>query len=423
MIVFRQSIRFSLCLLAVLTASVCVAETQSTARLQYDMSISQLEDHDLFTEVTSDQPHEHHLQTRLMLDARQNGFGWSLHYELQASDSDRLLAARALATIPLLSDSAGIDDATRLFDLSHELHTEDETLLLHRLDRLYLGHNGPRLSWKLGRYAVSWGNGLAYSVMDVFNPFDPASIDKEYKTGDDMLYLQYLTASGNDVQLLLVPRREATSRSLRADQSSLAIKYHALAGNIDYDLLLARHYDENLFGAGFAWDIEGVLWRGDVMLARAAQDDFVSMLTSVSYAWSWYEKPMSGFVEAYYNEVGEDYDGSYQLSDIGLNTALLQRLSRGEVYTLGQTYMALGLDVELHPLVRLRPTVFANLDDHSRLHQLLVQYDVRQNISLMSGVNILSGKRGSEYGGIETGVANTTLSAGDSWFLLVNTYF
>ncbi len=412
-----------MCMLSTLSLSVCVAETQLTARLQYDAAISQLEDDDLLTSVISDQLHEHHLQTRLMLDARQADFDWSLHYQLQASYSDRLQVARSLAAIPLLTDSVTIDDDSRLLDMSHVLHSEDDSVLLHRIDRLYLGHNGRRLSWKLGRYAVSWGNGLAYSVMDIFNPFDPASIDKEYKTGDDMLYLQYLTASGNDVQLLALPRREADSRSLRADQSSLAVKYHALVGNIDYDLLLARHYDEDLLGAGFAWDIEGVLWRGDMMLARGEQEGYVSMLASVSYAWSWFEKPMSGYIETFYNEVGADHNGGYQLTDIALNTALLQRLTRGEVYTLGQIYLAAGVDIEMHPLVRLRPTVFANLDDHSELTQLVLYYDVRQNVSLITGVNILSGERGSEYGGIETGIANTTLSAGDSWFLLVNAYF
>ena len=34
--------------------------------------------------------------------------------------------------------------------------------------------------------------------MDLMNPFDPATIDTEYKAGDDMLYFQYLQDGGND---------------------------------------------------------------------------------------------------------------------------------------------------------------------------------------------------------------------------------
>ena len=43
---------------------------------------------------------------------------------------------------------------------------------------------------RFGRQAITWGNGLVFNAMDIFNPFDPAAVDKEYKTGDDMIYGQ-----------------------------------------------------------------------------------------------------------------------------------------------------------------------------------------------------------------------------------------
>ena len=62
---------------------------------------------------------------------------------------------------------------------------------------------------RFGRQALSWGNGLFYAPMDLVNPFDPAAIDTEYKAGDDMLYLQYLQDSGNDLQAAVVVRAPA----------------------------------------------------------------------------------------------------------------------------------------------------------------------------------------------------------------------
>ena len=61
---------------------------------------------------------------------------------------------------------------------------------------------------KFGRQAITWGNGLFYAPMDLVNPFDPATIDTEYKAGDDMLYLQYLQDNGNDLQAAVVVRRD-----------------------------------------------------------------------------------------------------------------------------------------------------------------------------------------------------------------------
>lgn len=407
---------------SVLSSSSALA-AQLTARIQHDFSISQLDDDDLLAEAVTDQPQDYYLQLRLMLDSKNEDFHWSMHYQLQAGYSDRLEAMRLFPGSPLLEESTLIDDTARFFDMSYTLHQKDEVDVLQRIDRLYIGHNGRHLSWKLGRYAVSWGNGLAYSVLDIFNPFDPAAIDREYKTGDDMLYMQYLLSTGNDIQLLLIPRRETDNRQLRADQSSLAIKYHAIVGTMDYDLLVAQHYDETLVGAGFAWDISGLLWRGDFSATDAGEGYYHAMLSSLNYAWSWYEKPVNGFIEVYYNEVGVDGSEGYQLSSFASNTALIDRLARGEIYTLGQRYLAIGIDFEAHPLVRISPSVFTNLDDHSKLMQVALYYDLRQNFSVTTGFNFTSGKRGSEYGGIETGINNTTLSAGDSWFLLVNTYF
>ena len=82
---------------------------------------------------------------------------------------------------------------------------------------------------KFGRQAITWGNGLIYNVMDIFNPFDPAAVDKEFKTGDDMLYGQYLLSGGNDVQGVMVFRRDPITEDVEADQSSLAFKYHHMA--------------------------------------------------------------------------------------------------------------------------------------------------------------------------------------------------
>jgi hypothetical protein len=61
--------------------------------------------------------------------------------------------------------------------------------------------------------------------MDLVNPFDPASIDTEYKAGDDMLYVQYLQDNGNDMQAAYVFRRDVLTGDAKSDQATAAIKY------------------------------------------------------------------------------------------------------------------------------------------------------------------------------------------------------
>ncbi|MDH5356314.1 MAG: DUF1302 family protein, partial [Gammaproteobacteria bacterium] len=107
----------------------------------------------------------------------------------------------------LLASQSLINDDNRLMDLTSEIRSGGNISAAHRFDRLHLTYTSEQLVFRLGRQAVSWGNGLFYHPMDVFNPFAPASIDKEYKAGDDMLYTQYSFDNGNDLQAVWVVRR------------------------------------------------------------------------------------------------------------------------------------------------------------------------------------------------------------------------
>ncbi len=94
----------------------------------------------------------------------------------------------------------------------------------------------------------------------------PATVDKEYKAGDDMLYGQYLLDNGNDVQAVAVVRRDPVSGAVEQDQSSLAVKYHGFRRGNEYDLLLAEHYGQRVLGIGLPAPISaGAVWRGDLV--------------------------------------------------------------------------------------------------------------------------------------------------------------
>ncbi|MCP3686947.1 MAG: hypothetical protein GY784_00915, partial [Gammaproteobacteria bacterium] len=120
-------------------------------------------------------------EIRLNLSASQAN--WSLQADYQ------LFAQHGGAVAP-------INDEHRLFDLSSTVHVGQQSQVVQRLDRLQLSYYTPQAVFRFGRQAVSWGNGLIYTPMDFFNPFDPAALDKEYKTGDDMLYSQYSFDNG-----------------------------------------------------------------------------------------------------------------------------------------------------------------------------------------------------------------------------------
>jgi hypothetical protein len=374
----------------------------------------------VFHQILGSSSLDQSLEVRLTLSAADGPWDVQADPQLIALHGDSLRLAEALpgAALPL---NRIISDDRRWWDLTHEFG-DGRTVFVQRLDRLNVGFTTTRSSWRFGRQAVSWGNGLLFSPADVFNPFDPAAVDKEYKTGDDMLYGQFLFGDGSDLQSVAVVRRDPRSGETEADQSSVALKYHGFVGTNEYDLLAAHHYGDTLLGIGGSVSLGGAVWRGDLTWTDTAPEDVLAAVTSLSYSWTWGGRNVSGVLEYYHNGFGQPAN-DYALADLARNPDLLERLQRGELYTLGRDYLGASAAIEATPLLRVTPNLFVNLRDPSALAQIVVQYDLAQEVLLLGALNLPLGPDGSEYGGIEAPVEGTWFSTGASLFAQLAWYF
>lgn len=347
---------------------------------------------------------------------------WSIKadYQLIPRYGDSLELSEQFGSGLLLPPAVPTDDR-RWWDLTHEIDESGDHIIVQRLDRLHLDYIGDKTVLRFGRQAVSWGNGLIYNPMDVFNPFDPAAVDTEYKLGDDMLYAQYLTDSGNDWQFVQVFRRD-DGGDLTQQVNSSALKFHGFGGDREYDLLLAQHYDEIMLGVGGSASWGGAVVRGDITLTETEDDWVASVVANWSYSWVWGGRNVSAVTEYFFNGFGLR-QSEYSLENIQANTDLVDRIARGELYNLGRHYVAASLMLEVTPLLRLTPVVFLNLGDSSALTQLVAQWDFHQDWQLLGAVNVPIGPAGTEYGGVETGVGEFTLSTGPSLFAQLAWYF
>lgn len=339
------------------------------------------------------------LELRLLADEQVNNTHITLHY-----------------TIDQLSSNHGIDntlipdDSTSLFDLTHTISDDTNTVSWHRLDRLTIGYSTDNLVTRFGRQAVTWGNGFVFNTMDIFNPFKPTALDREFKPGDDMLYLQWLLDSGDDVQLIILPRRDSSNHELESSLSSAAIKSKHIFDFADIDLLYAEHYDEQILVTGFTRTILESLWRTDISTTRLENGHYItSLVTNLDYSWVWLNHNVYGFIEYFYNGFGD--------TDTVLltNTALLNRIVRGELFTAYRNHLIGGLQIELHPLFQLSPTLILNTDDSSALFSLGINYNWKQNLTLLASAEVSVGDDTSEYGG--------AFSPGDSLNLVLSYYF
>jgi len=402
-----------------LSSQIHASEFRQTGHIKVQSLTTNYPDDSLFQEFTDDPSSDQNADFRLNFNLRQSSWRWQADYQFLARHGDSVSLPSQFPGYGFSSQS--INDDFRLMDLTETISERGQTIYAHRLDRLHLTYTTEQSVVRLGRQAVSWGNGLVYNPMDFFNPFDPAAIDKEYKTGDDMLYGQYLFDNGNDLQAVWVGRRDDDG-DIDSDVFSFAAKYHVFLDDYEFDFLLAEHFDERVVGIGGVANLGGSVWRSDIVSSEVDNDWQTSAVLNLSYSWLARGKNMSGHLEFYRNDFGID-DGDYSPLNLAENPELVNRIQRGELFTLGRHNLSASATIELTPLWLFTFTLFNNLDDDSQLLQLVSQHDLEQNLQLLLAINLPDGDDDSEFGGIDSGVPNRPLSVDESLFVQLAYYF
>ena len=422
----KKNSSFLLTIALAITTTVFASSTNADTDIfkgghaKYFFQLNTFPDNSLFRDYLDNPTIDQNGDLRLKFGWKKDKLQAAVDYQMIAAHGDGIELANSLPGNILIPDPVPTDKY-RLFDLTSVITENSNSVLVHRLDRLYVGFAGKKTVVRVGRQAVSWGNGLIYTPMDFFNPFDPAAVDKEYKTGDDMLYGQYLTERGNDMQAVWVVRRDVDG-DVSSDVDSIAAKYHGFAGSKEYDLLIAQHFDDNVFAVGGLSDLGSALWRGDITLTDTKTENVVSLVTSLTYSWVGWNRNISGVAEYFYNGFGQA-DGDYSPAALVNNPDLTERIIRGELFTLGRHYVALSAMIEITPLWLLTPNAFINLSDGSLLAQLVTSHDLKQDLQILAALNIPVGPDGTEYGGIDSGIPGKQLSTGPGIFAQLAWYF
>ncbi len=349
-----------------------------------------------------------------------------IHYEALAGGGDtRKDGERLKARYPdLFPDglSGPVRDAHRFFNLTHSLHQGDRSVIYHRLDRAFVSFSPDWGDIRVGRQAVTWGHGFTFNPMDLFNPFAPTDLERDYKTGDDLI-LVHVPVKRVDVDLIYAAHRDPDTDKSGIDQSSLGVKLHTNLDGLDTDVMVARHYRDMVTGIGTAGNLGDAAFRLDLtgtFLDQKSRERsiYISGVANLDYSWVWFDKNWYGYVELYYNGLS-DNDYSRAL----LNPDVSKRLDRGELFALGRWYASAHVNLELHPLVNAYLTPIVNLHDGSGMLLPRVVYDVSDNIRITMTALLNWGGNGTEYGGFVVLGTDFTTPPADTISAWITWYF
>lgn len=295
------------------------------------------------------------------------------------------------------------------FTLSEKVVNRGPTVVTASLDRLSLAYASPRTVIRVGRQVLTWGAGLVFRPMDLFDPFSPAATDTEYKPGVDMVYLQRLFADGSDLQLVVAPRPPRSGAAPTANESSAALHYQTVLFGHRTTWLLARDHGDWVGALGVNGALGGATWNLEVVPTGVRRKGVrVSGVANISDALTLMGHNATVFAEYFRNGFGA---GSGAIEFANLPADLRDRLARGQVFDVRRDYLAAGLTLEVNPLFTLAPTVIADLDDGSLFLLTAGTWSLGDNLTLVAGAQAPIGRSGSEFGGLPLAAGSPLLLA------------
>lgn len=342
---------------------------------------------------------------------------WSLqcHYLVSAEDGPNVaLAQLEQRLIP--------EPPPTWFDLTDTFARRGSLLASQSIDRLAAGYTAPDWVVRVGRQAITWGSGIVFRPMDLFDPFSPSATDTEYKPGVDMLYVQRLFADGSDLQWIVAPRPDRLGAEPTADASSVVLHYHTNILGHATTLLVARDHGDTVTGLGVNGALGGATWNLELVPTfEGGGATRVSGVANISDAVTLAARNATVFAEYFRNGFGVTGQ-PFDLAN--LPPDLLSRLGRGQVFNLRRDYLAAGMTLEVSPLFTMNPTLITDIDDGSAFLFLAASYSLSDRRVLLGGVQVPMGRRGTEYGGLPLSSVNPTLLApAEQIYLQLRQYF
>ena len=360
------------------------------------------------------------IDVRSIFEAGESGWEFALHHQLIYRRGDLVKLGNpqddSLNSLPT-------GDTAKAIDASWKLDSGDSHTLWHRFDRISVGWSSRSWRVRLGRQALSWGNGLIFQPVDVLNPFSPVAVDTEYKPGDDMMLVERRFAQGQEMQAIAVARRNGEG-DIAASKGSYGVRWHNPVGESDLEIFAMRHFEEDTFSLGYSRPVGELLIRGDLLVTRTeAGAHRVSAVLNSDATFSWGDTLVNLWIEYFRNGFGEDRP---RLDN--LRQSLAMRLTRGELSTAGKNYLAVSTVFTPDLRWNYGGLLLTNLDDASMLSQVRFTFLPSDFSSVDVGLTYGFGNDvGDEYGGLRISdapkLSDFTSGGGTRLYLRLARYF
>lgn len=225
---------------------------------------------------------------------------------------------------------------------------------LHELDRAYVSLHLPFLELTAGRQAIGLGRGVLFSAVDIFAPFSPTEVDREWRRGVDALHAELRIPEISQLSAdFIVAFGNVGDDGL--ESFAMLGRVRAVLGDLDGSVLLGQRGDDTMVGGVLSATVGDAELHGEMALfgtdGAGVDGGFFGTrgvvakgLLGGSYQLD-VHRGVRLVLEYHYSGFGVNDVGSDP--GIHLDPAFQARFARGDSQLLGRHALALVVSAEL----------------------------------------------------------------------------
>jgi len=272
-------------------------------------------------------------------------------------------------------------DAPRLTFFDHGLTVADNSGVFNRLltHRAFLSFDYGSGSVVAGQQRIAWGTAKLWNPTDLFNPYNPITLERDERLGVDAIRLEQVIGPLSKAVAAYAP-------GAISSKSSGAAKYMTHLHGYDLSVMGGIFHDRVAVGGDFAGSIKDVGIHGEGVVAFDEKSEIQpGFVVGGEYAF-----PNSFYflVEYYYNGAGKADSRDYETA----------RLLVGEIVSLGRHYLGGLAGYDFSGVLRGEFYGIYNITDGSAFLQALLRYSLLTNLDWSIGSQVFVGNSAGEYG-------------------------
>ncbi|MEE2821899.1 MAG: hypothetical protein VYA53_02850 [Acidobacteriota bacterium] len=330
------------------------------------------------------------------------------HIQLEIHPLLQFVSPVLINSLPMSADM----ESTYL-PLNRTLAHGDEWELVGSIDHFNFKFNFESIRVVVGRQPITWGVTYFWPALDLFAPFSPNRIDRDYKPGVDVIRATIPWGNYSELELI----GGALGSSLKQDGVFGALARIYL-GPLDIGFVGGKFHGDTVTGGFLTTDFYGTGLRGELNWTQSGDiadrlRDKKTFLRSAVGIDRQLSPSLSLSVEIAFNGYGVKEAQEY------LTQTSANRIARGEVTAMGKWYSGILSSWALHPLGTLNNSILVNWQDPSALWIPNLSWSTGNNSTVLLGAQIGVGSKSlsegvlrSEYGS----VLNTVFFAFQQYF-------